>query len=215
MYYIHVQCVKLGYMINIILTFMIRPMRIWVRIGPPHPLVCRKRQVNGVVLLMRLEKPDVPSQNLWALSIYIGLNFAALHWQWWHYSTYVNNSWAGRKTVNIWTNIYHDKISYIYGMHLATFDTLCDMIWLSITHIRPLWYTLWLIDWLYVPMWLSTIHTWPLWYRLQYDVINFCLFVCFIYSRLSNFSAIRRLIVIWCDYLWYIPDHFDALCNMV
>jgi hypothetical protein len=32
------------------------PMRIRVRIGPPHPLVCRKRRLNRVVLRMRPEK---------------------------------------------------------------------------------------------------------------------------------------------------------------
>jgi hypothetical protein len=29
--------------------------------------------------------------------------------------------------------------------------------------------------------------------QLRLSIENFCLFVCFIYSRLSNFSAIRRL----------------------
>ena len=33
------------------------PVRTWVRIGPPHPLVCRKRRLNAVVLRMRPEKP--------------------------------------------------------------------------------------------------------------------------------------------------------------
>jgi hypothetical protein len=33
------------------------PVRIWVRIDTPHPLVCRKRRRNGVVLRMRPEKP--------------------------------------------------------------------------------------------------------------------------------------------------------------
>jgi hypothetical protein len=31
--------------------------RIRVRIDPPHPLVCRKRRLNGAVLRMRPEKP--------------------------------------------------------------------------------------------------------------------------------------------------------------
>jgi hypothetical protein len=31
--------------------------RIRVRIDSPHPLVCRKRRLNGVVLWMRPEKP--------------------------------------------------------------------------------------------------------------------------------------------------------------
>jgi hypothetical protein len=33
------------------------PVRIRVRIDPPHPLVCRKRRLNGAVLQMRPEKP--------------------------------------------------------------------------------------------------------------------------------------------------------------
>jgi hypothetical protein len=33
------------------------PMRIQVRIGPPHPHACRKRRLNGVVLRMKPEKP--------------------------------------------------------------------------------------------------------------------------------------------------------------
>jgi hypothetical protein len=33
------------------------PVRIRVKIDPPHPLVCRKRRLNGVVLRMRPEKP--------------------------------------------------------------------------------------------------------------------------------------------------------------
>jgi hypothetical protein len=32
------------------------PVRIRVRIDPPHPLVCRKRRLNGAVLRMRPEK---------------------------------------------------------------------------------------------------------------------------------------------------------------
>jgi hypothetical protein len=32
-------------------------VRIRVRIDPPHPLVCRKRRLNGAVLRMRPEKP--------------------------------------------------------------------------------------------------------------------------------------------------------------
>jgi hypothetical protein len=33
------------------------PVRIRARIDPPHPLVCRKRRLNGAVLRMRPEKP--------------------------------------------------------------------------------------------------------------------------------------------------------------
>jgi hypothetical protein len=36
------------------------PVRIRVRIDPPHPLVCRKRRLNGAVLRMRPEKPRKP-----------------------------------------------------------------------------------------------------------------------------------------------------------
>jgi hypothetical protein len=36
--------------------FHFSPVRIRVRIDPPHPLVCRKRRLNGAVLLMRPEK---------------------------------------------------------------------------------------------------------------------------------------------------------------
>jgi hypothetical protein len=33
------------------------PVRIRVRIGPPHPHACRKRRLNGAVLWMRPETP--------------------------------------------------------------------------------------------------------------------------------------------------------------
>jgi hypothetical protein len=33
------------------------PVRIRVRMDPPHPLVCRKRRLNGAVFRMRPEKP--------------------------------------------------------------------------------------------------------------------------------------------------------------
>jgi hypothetical protein len=33
------------------------PVRILARIDPPHPLVCRKRRLNGVVFRMRPDKP--------------------------------------------------------------------------------------------------------------------------------------------------------------
>jgi hypothetical protein len=33
-----------------------RPVRIRVRIDPPHPLVCHRRRLNGAVLRMRSEK---------------------------------------------------------------------------------------------------------------------------------------------------------------
>jgi hypothetical protein len=34
-----------------------KPVRIRIRIGPPHPHACRKRRLNRVVLWMRPEKP--------------------------------------------------------------------------------------------------------------------------------------------------------------
>jgi hypothetical protein len=40
-----------------IFTFIYYPLRIRVRIDPPHPLVCHKRRLNGAVLRMRHEKP--------------------------------------------------------------------------------------------------------------------------------------------------------------
>jgi Tat protein secretion system quality control protein TatD with DNase activity len=36
---------------------LLRPVRIRVRIGPPHPHACRKRRLNGAVLRMRPGKP--------------------------------------------------------------------------------------------------------------------------------------------------------------
>jgi hypothetical protein len=58
-----------------------QPVRIRARIDPPHPLVCRKRRLNGAVLRMRPEKPrsrvtarvawsrSLPAQRPWAPSI--------------------------------------------------------------------------------------------------------------------------------------------------
>ena len=46
---------------GIILIIEIRsqgPMRILVRIDPPHPLVCRKRRLNRAAPRMRLEKNE-------------------------------------------------------------------------------------------------------------------------------------------------------------
>jgi hypothetical protein len=37
--------------------FDVQNVYVKVRIGPPHPLVCRKRRLNGAVLRMRPEKP--------------------------------------------------------------------------------------------------------------------------------------------------------------
>jgi hypothetical protein len=39
------------------ISFLCFPVRIRVRIDPPHPLVCRKRRLNGPLLRMRPEKP--------------------------------------------------------------------------------------------------------------------------------------------------------------
>jgi hypothetical protein len=71
--------------------------------------VCRKRRLFGTVLRMWPEKPrprvtagvtrkrSLPAQRQWVPSI--GLNFAALHRQWWrlHIS---ENFLCGSKTVN-------------------------------------------------------------------------------------------------------------------
>jgi hypothetical protein len=38
-------------------TTTFKPVRIQVRINPLHPLVCRKRRLNGAVLRMRSGKP--------------------------------------------------------------------------------------------------------------------------------------------------------------
>jgi hypothetical protein len=38
-------------------SYTLSPVKIRVRIDPPHPLVCRKRRLNGAVLRMRPEKP--------------------------------------------------------------------------------------------------------------------------------------------------------------
>jgi hypothetical protein len=43
---------QIGYISSISEPVMIR-----VRIDSPHPLVCRKRRLNGAVLRMRPEKP--------------------------------------------------------------------------------------------------------------------------------------------------------------
>ena len=37
--------------------YPLTPVKIRVRIGPPHPLVCLKRRLNVAVLRMRPEKP--------------------------------------------------------------------------------------------------------------------------------------------------------------
>jgi hypothetical protein len=73
--------------------FTKNPVRIRVRINPPHPLVCRKRRLNGLVLWMRPGKPTsrvtagvARKRSLLAQRTYapsIGLNFAALNRQWW------------------------------------------------------------------------------------------------------------------------------------
>jgi hypothetical protein len=57
--YGYVKYVKGRWVGNFVLHFkiVVRPVRIRVRIDPLHPLVCRKRRLNGVVLRMRPEKP--------------------------------------------------------------------------------------------------------------------------------------------------------------
>jgi hypothetical protein len=44
---------------------ILRPVRIRVRIDPPHPLVCRKRRLNGAVLRMRPVNRGPVSQQVW------------------------------------------------------------------------------------------------------------------------------------------------------
>jgi hypothetical protein len=68
---------------------LLAPVRIWIRIDPPHPLVCHNRPLNGAFIRIRSEKPrprvpagvaryrSLPAQRPWAPSI--GLNFAGLH----------------------------------------------------------------------------------------------------------------------------------------
>jgi hypothetical protein len=45
--------------------YLLNPVRIRVRIDPPHPLVCPKRQLNGAVLRMKPEKRRHVSQQVW------------------------------------------------------------------------------------------------------------------------------------------------------
>jgi hypothetical protein len=47
------------------ITLYYSPVRIRVRIDPPHPLVCRKRRLNGAVLRMRPENRGPMSQQVW------------------------------------------------------------------------------------------------------------------------------------------------------
>jgi hypothetical protein len=53
-------------LLNWTLTHVIfgKPVRIWVIIGPPHPLVCRKTRLNGEVLQMRPENRGPVSQHV-------------------------------------------------------------------------------------------------------------------------------------------------------
>jgi hypothetical protein len=68
------------------------PIRIRVRIDPPHPFVCHKRWLNGTVLWIRLEKQRpcdtagverYRSPSLLKSMSSMGLEFAALHQQRW------------------------------------------------------------------------------------------------------------------------------------
>jgi hypothetical protein len=43
--------------IVVVTCIIVLPVRIRVRIDPPHPHVCRKRRLIGAVLRMRPEKP--------------------------------------------------------------------------------------------------------------------------------------------------------------
>jgi hypothetical protein len=83
----------------IFLKTYILPVRIRVRICPPHPLVCRKRRLNGAVLRMRPGKTEVLCHSRCvtikippcskALSAEDRPKFC---------SPYVKYSWVGRKT---------------------------------------------------------------------------------------------------------------------
>jgi hypothetical protein len=48
---------KMGILKGCTDAYTYHPVRIRVRIDPPHPLVCRKRRLNGAVHRMRPEKP--------------------------------------------------------------------------------------------------------------------------------------------------------------
>jgi hypothetical protein len=50
-------CVALHSILYLLFGLWLRFMRIRDRIDPPHPLVCRKRRLNGAVFRMRPEKP--------------------------------------------------------------------------------------------------------------------------------------------------------------
>jgi hypothetical protein len=105
------------------------PVRIRVRKGLPHSLVCRKRRLNGVVLRVRPEKPRPPvkagiarkryhpAQRPWSPSI------AVLHRQWWQCKTINNQSnslwipsiWqrSNRKLTQLMDKIYIIKYNHI------------------------------------------------------------------------------------------------------
>ena len=46
-----------------IFTFIYYPVRVRVRIDPPHPLVCRKRRLNGGGPSDETAKTEVPCHN--------------------------------------------------------------------------------------------------------------------------------------------------------
>jgi hypothetical protein len=96
--YIHFLLIEISNKINH-LPYKIS-VRIRVRIDSPHPL------------RMRPEKPKPRHSRCCIIKIppcpkatSIGLNFAALHLQWWSLHI-VKNSWAGCKTVNKQTKPY-------------------------------------------------------------------------------------------------------------
>jgi hypothetical protein len=101
-----------------------RPVGIRVRVGPQHPLVCRKSRQNGAIIRMRPWSPV--SKQVWHdndPSLFkgpeqpsIGLNLAALQRQWWrlHISETIK---AGRKiSINQSTN---QSLKYLY-CHIST-----------------------------------------------------------------------------------------------
>jgi hypothetical protein len=96
------------------------PLRVQVWIGLQHPIACRKRQLNGLVLQMRPRNkmPSVtacvtrwrsfPAERPWASNI--GLNLTALRWYWWYLHMYTwkileleKKQWMN-ESINEWMN---------------------------------------------------------------------------------------------------------------
>jgi hypothetical protein len=118
-----------------------RPVRIRVRIGPPHPLVCRKKELNGEVLWMKPEKPR-PLCRSWCGTIQILPCLKALSTAprpkfcsllpamvTSPYNCISENSWAGRKTVYSYVNnsLLNDLLIWIL---------IINYYW---KHFQPIW----------------------------------------------------------------------------